>query len=289
MRKLTKAVLALLMVFAIVLTVVPDADISAKSSKITNKQAQTILGKKVKNKFCRYAYEDIDMDGIDELIVWSYSGKFVDGCDKKKTVSIYKVVNGKAKELLSGSVKGDFYHPYMGCAIYYADTLYVALTQNHEGYLEQTVYKYNKNKFSEIASLALNADGTGYYRIGGKGKNKEFDSYDVSEYEDVLEGFNDYRIELSYKTCTNKVANKYLKKMLKSEYDYRCKIGYYGKKITTTAYEDLDGDGISELVVTTGAKSGEVLYASMSSEDYEYYTGSTEYTIVDGQVVFAVD
>ena len=55
---------------------------------MTNKKAQKILKKKIKNKFCKYMFADIDNDKIDEMFVLGFSGKFVDGDDKKKTLPI---------------------------------------------------------------------------------------------------------------------------------------------------------------------------------------------------------
>nr|MCR5726234.1 hypothetical protein [Lachnospiraceae bacterium] len=60
--------------------------------------------------------------------------------------------------------------------------------------------------------------------------------------------------------CSTKAANKYLKKMLMAEYDYRCGLEIYDKETASPVYSDEDGDGIDELIVRTCALGGELLY-----------------------------
>ena len=288
MKKLTKAVVAMLMVFAIALAIAPASDAYAKSVKSENKKAKKVLAKQVKNKFCRYGYVDIDKDGITELVVQEYSGKFVDGCDKKKSVSIYKAVNGKAKKIFTDSIDGDFFHPSINCQIFFADTVYVLVNKEHEGYFNQIVYKYNGTGFEEEAYIMEDMSGCGSYRLGGEnGLEVEYEEFARPGYDTLIESYADYEIPVEYKNCTTKVANKYLKKMLKAEYKYLCKLGVFDKNVVSPVYSDEDGDGIDEMIVREGPKSGSVLYAYIPEYSNEYFISRSDYTIDEnGRVIF---
>ena len=217
MKRLTKALLAALLAFAMVIALAPSEGISAKSVKSQNKQAKKLLYQQVKNKYTRYGYVDIDKDGISELVAKEYSGKFVDGCDKLKSVSIYKVIDGKVQQIFTDSIKGDFYHPSIDCEIYFADTVYVIVKKNHEGYFNQIVYRYAgaETGFTEIASVMEDMAGYGSYVINGV--ETEYEDFDRKAYDSIVVSYAPYKITFELKDCKVKVANKYLKKMLKSE------------------------------------------------------------------------
>lgn len=294
MRKLTKAVLAVLFVLAAALVAIPAARTYAKSVKSQNKQAKKVLEKKVKNKFCRYGFVDLDGDGITEMLVYEYSGKFVDGCDKEKSVSIYKVINGKCKQIFTDSIDGDFYHPEISCDIYRTDNTYALVTNSHEGYIIQTVYQYTDNGFVEVAYIEEDMAYYGSYRIGGEDAPMiDYDGkYARPDFESMLESNEPFKVDIEFKNCKTKTANKYLKKMLKAEYNFLCKREVFDKDTTSTVYEDLDGDGIDEMIVRKGPKNGVVLYADAPSYVYshDYSIGKREYTIDDnGNIIFDLD
>ena len=291
MKKLTKILLAVLFVMAATLVAVPAARTYAKSVKSENKQAKKVLEKKVKNKYGSYAFVDIDGDGITEMVVNEFSGKFVDGCDKKKSISIYKVVNGKCKQIFTDSIDGDFYRPDISCEIYRADTTYVLINKSHEGYIIQIVYKYTPDGFVEAAYLAENMDGTGSYRIGGEGAPTiDYNDFGRSTFDALLAQYESFSVPIEYKSCKVKAANKYLKKLMKAEYKYLCKLEVLDKKTTSTVFDDIDGDGIDEMIVRKGPKNGIVLYAYIYN-DYtlDYTLASTEYAIDDnGNIIYEV-
>ena len=93
-----KVMLSLVLCLVMLFTALPETKADA-AAKMTNKKAQKILKKKIKNKFCRYAFVDVDKDKIDELIVLGFSGEFVDGDDKEKTLTVYKI-SGKTDYLI---------------------------------------------------------------------------------------------------------------------------------------------------------------------------------------------
>ena len=290
MKKLTKVLLAVLFVLAATLVAIPAARTYAKSAKSQNKQAKKVLEKKVKNKFCSYGFIDIDGDGITEMVVREYSGKFVDGCDKKKSVSVYKVVNGKCKQIFTDSFDGDFFHPEIGCEFYSADSTYMLVYKSHEGYSIQTLYQYTTAGFVEVAYLTEDMAGCGTYRLGGEGNPYvDFYDFDGPDFEAMLKSYEPFKVNVEYNSCKTKTANKYLKKMLKAEYKYLCKIKVLDKSTTSAVYDDLDGDGIDEMIVRKGPKGGVVLYAYIPEYSHDYLVSNTEYVIDDnGNVIFEV-
>jgi hypothetical protein len=251
---------------------------------MTNKKAQKILKKKIKNKFCKYMFADIDNDKIDEMFVLGFSGKFVDGDDKKKSLTVYKVVDKKAKAIYTYSRKGDLFHPTLAFTLGVDDdeNFYMSVADEHEGYCQYIMYMYGASEtFNEIARIDADvASNETEYRVRGK-------VYSEEEFLAFVKDLNIEEIDINLKSCSTKVANKYLKKMLEAEYNYRCSLEIYDKDTSSPVYSDEDGDGIDELIVRTGALSGEILFVSIPDETRaDYYVWAEEYVIKDGKVVF---
>ena len=281
--RISKVLLAVIFAFGILLSVLPASEVQA-AAKMTNKKAQKILKKKIKNKFCRYAFADIDNDNIDEMFVLGFSGKFVDGDDKKKSLTVYKVEGKKAKAIYEHSVKGDLFHPTLSFQLFTdGDNSYMEVDYLHEGYGYSILYMYGADGYNEIARV--DADLASFeieYRIRGKLYSEEefFSFLGDMDVEDVYYTLND---------CSAKVANKYMKKMLKAEYNYRCKNGVFDKKTASIVYSDEDGDGIDELIVRKDAISGTVLHVSLSDDNSaDYFVDSIDYTIENGKIVFDI-
>ena len=279
---LVKIIFAFLLVLGAAVVTMPSAEIQA--AKMTNKKAQKLLKKKIKNKVCRYAFVDLDNDKIQELIVLSYSGKFVDGDDKKKTLNVYKVVGKKVKSVFDYSIDGDFYHPTLTFGVYRDETgdSYLTVDHEHEGYRYYITYYWNGDDFVEMARIE-ESDGEYEYRV--RLKHCEED-----EYFGFVKSILTEDAGLDIKTCSTKVANKYLNKMMKSELDYMIKCHYLDdlEGDISPVYDDLDGDGIEEMLVRIGAQGGVVLYAYNNSMDYDYHIGYNTYTMVNGNPVFDV-
>ena len=279
---LVKMIFAFLLVLGAAIFTLPSADVMA--AKMTNKKAQTLLKKKIKNKVCRYAFVDLDNDKIEELIVLSYSGKFVDGDDKKKTLNVYKVVGKKVKSIFDYSIDGDFYHPSLTFAVYRDEMgdSYLVLDHEHEGYRYFITYYWNGDYFAEMARVE-ESDGEAEYRV--RLKHCEEDEYFAFMKELLVEDAG-----LDIKTCSTKVANKYLKKMMKAEFDYLAKFNCFDEfeGDYSIVYDDLDGDGIVEMLVRFGAQGGVVFYNYDNNIDFDYHIGYNTYIMKNGYPVFDI-
>ena len=274
--------LAMVLVMGIVVFAAPRVNVQA--AKMTNKKAQKILKKVIKNKFCKYAFIDLDGDKIDEIIVAGYSGKFTkDGDDKKKSITVYRVSGKEAKAILTQTAKGDFYHPSLTFDVYKTDAAYITVNFVHEGYGTYTTYKFNGEKFVEVAKISVDyGDNNSEYFLENEQVGKgEFNLF----IKDILEN----QVDVKIKSCSTKVANKYLKKMLKAELAYRVSLGYYETDTPDYVFSDEDGDGIEEMIIRTGPQNGEILYAYEDEYSYDYLIGVTTYSTVDGKVVFEKD
>ena len=281
-KSFTKVLFAIVMALSVLVMVLPASDVQA-AKKMTNKSAQKILKKKIKNKFCSYTFADIDNDNIDEMFVLSYSSKFVDGDAKTKKLTVYKVVNKKAKAIFTDSIDGDMYHPTITFELFKDDEFYMTVFHDHELYASSVVYMYGADSFNEIARLEADlSSGEAEYRIRGKVCSQD-------EFFGFLAGYDAEDVDYTLNSCSTKVANKYLKKMLKAEYNYRCKTGVYDKTTSSIVYSDEDGDGIDELIVRINAISGEVLHAVRPNDSTgDYYVDSIAYKIENGNIVYDI-
>ena len=249
---------------------------------MTNKKAQKILKKKIKNKFCKYTFVDIDNDKIDEMIVLGFSGKFIDGDDKEKTLNVYKVSGKKAKSVLSYSIEGDFYHPSLSFNLYYDGASYITINHEHEGYAYYTTYKFTVGNYESCALIEdWVADNEQYYYTDAA------EEVSKEEYYKFMKNILANEVNVELKSCSVKVANKYLKKMLKAEFDYRKGNEFYNNKMKTE-YMDVDGNGIDELIVWKDSSNVDVFYA-INPNNAEYYIDIAPFKLVDGEFVYDGD
>ncbi len=260
-----KAFMALVLCLGMLITVMPATPASA--AKMTNKKAQKILKKKIKNKFCKYTFVDLDKDKIDEMIVFTYSGKFVDGDDSKKTITVYKVSGKKAKAVLSDSVEGDYFHPEFSFNLYYYNKKsYITVHEIHEGYSFHTTYVYKDGKYTVYAGTQeeISEEDTIYYVTGIDG------DCTGADYEKATKNIFANELACEMQLCAAKTANKYIKKLLKDKYDHSVEIETIpaGSKYS---YSDFDGDGLLEMIVQTGKNSGNILYVT------DKYTASSAF------------
>ena len=276
----TKILIALVLMLGVLSFTAPSTQ--AQAAKMTNKKAQKILKKKIKNKFCKYAFVDLDQDKISEMIVLGYSGKFVNGDDKKKTVSVYKVVNKKAKVVFNYSIEGDLFHPTLTFEVFRdkSGESYLKINHEHEGYIYNTTYYWNGTDFVEMGRKEdYVADNEIIYRVRTKTCTEK-------EYNDFMKDILVKQVKLDIKSCTVKVANKYLQKQLTAEFNYLCKINVYAKDDYNCVFDDIDGDGIDELIARRGPLGGIVLYAVPNTLDLDYSIERSAYKLVDGRVVY---
>ena len=273
-RNLFKAFLGLIVCLGVLFTVLPVTPVSA-AAKMTNKKAQKKLKKVIKNKFCKYTFVDIDKDKVDELIVFGYSGKFVDGVDKEKTLTVYKASGKKANAILTESIKGDFYSPELSFSLYYYDgASYITINEVHEGYSTHTTYKWNKGKYTEYARIEeeIQEEDTLY----------SIEDYYYSKADFEKQMANIFKEEISYEIslCSKKIANKYIKKLAKAEYERLKSYDYFEKTPIKTFYKDFDGDGMVDMYIKTGENSWKILYAAGGTyASSAFFVNSLSYTI----------
>ncbi len=278
---IVKVVLSLVLCLGMLFTAIPNTRVSA-AAKITNKEARKILKKKIKNKFCKYVFVDVDKDKIDELIVLGFSDKFTDGDSSEKTLTVYKVKGKKAKEYLSYSIDGDLFHPVLSFDLYYSDgESYITVVQGHEGYFFETTYQLGAKYYKQVARFEdyVSGDEQYYYRRTEECTEKEYNAF--------IKSISGGRISYKLKSPTKKVANKYLKKMLMAEFEYQCKLEVFDKDVVSTVFSDEDGDGIDELIVRQGPLGGVILYVVMPEQNsVDYLVQSTDYTIDNGSIIY---
>ncbi|MBP5160092.1 MAG: hypothetical protein ILP10_07305 [Lachnospiraceae bacterium] len=275
--KVLSILLSLILCLGVVFSIAPNRQVNA-ATRITNKEARNILKKKVKNKFCKYAFIDVDKDNIDELIVLDFNKKFRDGDAKEKYITVYKMFGKKAKPVLDLSMNGDLFHPSFSFDVYYSDgESYITVVWSHEGYAYYWTYMLGSKQYKQVARLEdfVSGDEQYYYR-GTEEASKE-------DYEEFMNSIAPGKIDYKLKSPSVKVANKYLRKMLKAEFNYQCKCGIFDKNVVSPIYSDEDGDGIDELIVREGPLGGKILYVAMpEANSVEYLVFSSEYTLNNG-------
>ena len=277
-----KAFLALVLCFGMLITLMPATPASA--AKMTNKKAQKILKKKIKNKFCKYTFVDLDKDKIDEMIVFTYSGKFVENCDaSKKTVTVYKVSGKKAKAVLTDSLEGDFYQPEFHLDLYYYNKKsYITVHEIHEGYAFHSTYVFEGGKYKSYAGKEeeISEEDTVYYVDGIKNCTK-------ADYVKATEKIFANELSCEMNLSAAKTTNKYLKKLFKAKYDYWVEQDGIAEG-SKYSFSDFDGDGLLEMFVETGKKSGYILFATGKNElSSAFGASSLSYTLdADGDYVW---
>ena len=280
-----KAFLALVLCFGMLITIMPATPASA--AKMTNKKAQKILKKKIKNKFAKYTFVDLDNDKIDEMIAFTYSGKFVENCDaSKKTVTVYKVSGKKAKAVLTASLDGDFFQPEFGLDLYYYNKKsYITVHEVHEGYSDHNTYVFEGGKYKSYAGTSeeISEEDTVYYVDGIKNCTK-------ADYVKATEKIFASELSCEMQLSPAKTTNKYLKKLYKARYDYAVEQEYIPKG-SKYSFSDFDGDGLLEMFVETDKKSGYILYAfGKNTLSSGFGANSLSYTLdAEGDYVWGWD
>ncbi|MBO4415263.1 MAG: hypothetical protein J5824_04685 [Lachnospiraceae bacterium] len=285
LSKVLRVILTLALCAGLLFTVLPAQQ--AEAAKMTNKKAQKILKKKVKDKFCKYTFVDIDNDKIDEMVVLGYSGKFTDGDDSKKSVTVYKVSGKKAKSIFSHSIKGDYFKPSLTVNMFNDEgDFYLNVVFYHEGYGYSATYKYNGKNFVEIARIDSDyASGENTYHFG---KN----DCSMEEYSEYISDIVQSPVDFEFTEPSTSITNKYIKKLLKANFDHRSKVGFYDDYDVVTFYDDENKDGIDELYVHKSEESGEILYYYPGTEYYDrntYYVDSIEYKLTKKGIEYDED
>ena len=278
---ITKIIFAFILMLGAATLVMPASD--AQAAKMTNKKAQKLLNKKIKNKVCRYAFVDLDNDKIDEMIVYSVSGKFVKYDDSKKTINVYKVVGKKVKSIFEYSIEGDIYKPTLMFNVYrdpQGDS-YLRIKHEHEGYDYDLTYYWNGTDFVEVGRAYWSLDDGYEYRVRLK-------VYTEDVYNDFMSDIFSDEVSLNVKTCSAKILKKYLKNKFKAQYDYVSQWFDQDLSSAKSVYKDLDGDGVDELWVKYGNLGGAVVYYYASDHDCDFDVNYNTYTIEDGEYVFGI-
>lgn len=259
MLRFTKYVLSVLFICAIVFAVKPlEESHAAGSSKITNSEAKSLLSEKIKNKYCQYAYVDIDKDGVNELIVKQYSGKFTCG-DDIKTLYIYKVVDGKVKAILKETESaGSFYLPTdIDIEVYSSDKIFVKVVHLEEGEGSECIYKYNGKKFKKTAEVFFEEGQIGRCTVNGKNATYE-------KYESYVRKNLKKQMSITLKQNGAKTSKKYNRKKLNSTLDYIIERDDLNASYIEYVYDDINGDGREEMIFKGGEYPVEIIFDSGS-------------------------
>ena len=123
-KLLTRTIIVFALILSILVCTIPEDAVQA--AKVTNKKVQKVLKKNLKNKFCKYAFLDLDKDGLDELISYQYEGPdWYDNGEAYYTVYvlIYKYSEGKSKKILSKHYQRDLDNDIQ-FNLYFKDTCY---------------------------------------------------------------------------------------------------------------------------------------------------------------------
>ena len=250
---LMKVLLLLVLAFGIVSFTVPTDTVQAASA---NSKAKKALKKKIKNLYCKYAYVDLDKDGISELITFQFGGEFdLEGYDQAQSLVIYKYADGKVKTMFEYAIHGPYLGPELNALFYYyKDAPYVIVYEGGDGLSQETVYKVDDDSTALASSLIWAVDGDSSYCVGEESTTeKKYNSYIKS----IKKG---KKIKVKLKSVSEKITNTYLRKMYKDVLDARLDWGYcysseeYDESEMEISYEDLTGDGLLEMIVNHGDK-----------------------------------
>ncbi|MBO4415469.1 MAG: hypothetical protein J5824_05745 [Lachnospiraceae bacterium] len=258
-QSITKVLLAAVLCCAMFFSLVPATPASA--AKMTNKKAQKILKKKIKKTFCKYAFVDIDEDKIDEMIVLSFNGKFTEsGDDEIKSLTVYKVSGKKAKSVLNYSINGDPYFPTLSFALFYNDASYITVTEEHEGYAHYVTYQFTSGKYKEVSRIIeYIAETEVEYYIGKKEVSEE-------KYLDFMKDIVENEVELTYQSCSAKITNDYLHKMLTAYFEHTYDVEEIPIEHTSPIFRDWNEDGIDEELVVRVGPQNVITYTAIPME-----------------------
>ena len=274
---IVKILLALVLVFGVISFAAPAEYANAASA---NKKAQTALKKKIKNLYCKYAFADIDKDGIDELITYQFGKQFDgEGFEQSQRLVVYKYLNGKAVTLVDLAMSGPYLGPEFNAEFYYTGSVsYAIISEGGDGGGLETVLEISDDP-KEVKVVA----GEEYWAIDGD------DSFWIGDESVTAKKYNSYlksikkgkKIKVKLKSPSKKITNAYLKKMYKGVYEELWKWGRfndedYDRSTEYIEYDDVNGDGITEMTVNLNDEKF-VFYVDTLSNNFHVHHVDIEY------------
>ena len=260
MRK--KLLARILLVFALILSIlvctIPED--SAHAAKVTNKKVQKVLKKNLKNKFCKYAFLDLDKDGLDELISYQYEGPY---CLSKEEehytiyIEIFKYSGGKSKVIFSNEYLMFNNNYDISFNLYYKDNCYMNITYQEEGYAgDCEYYMLSKGTFQGFCFKTAESDDEYSYYLSDWTPTTE------KKFNKTLKKFpgDDSKLEIKLKLSDKKTAKKFVKEYLTAMIPVLSE----GKESVISEVKDSNGDGFADLKLKYA--SGESVIYSMDLE-----------------------
>ncbi len=257
-RLLTRTIIVFALILSILVCTIPED--AVRAATVTNEKVQKVLKKKIKNKLCKYAFADLDKDGLDELITYQYQGPdWYDNGDAffYVYIIIYRYSDGKAKKILSKR-----YFRYNGNEIsfelYYKDTCYLKVFDDSVYNLDKyAYYEFSKDKgtFRGLCYKNIVATGPSYFSRGWK-------SVSEKKFNKIMKKFPgddsklEIEMELSDKELAKKFVEEYLTEMIPELSE--------GKESVTSEIKDFNGDGFADLKLKDA--SGESIIYSLDFE-----------------------
>lgn len=133
-----------------------------------------------------YAYKDINLDGIEELLI----GQVADGDWGKAILDIYTMVDRKPAHVVSGSDRDEYYalesslisNEYSDSAFVSGANIY-SLTTNSTELFPQIAYKYDEDE---------NSDKPWFIAYNNTNGEWNYDSVDEEKYNEMQDRFSKY-------------------------------------------------------------------------------------------------
>jgi len=239
-KLLTRTLLVFALILSMLVCAIPKDTVQA--ANVTNKKVRKVLKKNIKNKFCKYAFSDLDKDGFDELVVIKYDGPFEeDIVYYNMSVLIYKYSGGKSTLIYSFENKMyDACDTYLN--LYYEDTCYLNLNMHTEGYGEDYwYYKYSDGDFKELCNINIcEGEETKYYLPEEVATTKKKVNRILKEFPK-----EDSKLEIKLKLSNKKLAKKFNEEYLTAIIPELSK----DKESVVSEIKDIDGNGYVDLVL----------------------------------------
>ena len=257
-RFLSRTLLVFALVLSILVCAIP-AD-AVQAAKLTNKKVQKVLKKNIKNVFCKYAFSDIDKDGLDELITIQYDWPFGFEEDERSyyeiVVLIYKYSDGESKVIFSWEdLMIDNFD--ISLDLYYKDTGYLKLAQEYGEYGNYQYYKLSDGKFKDLCSMCFdNYYDYNYYFSEMKPTTEE-------KFNKKLRKFpkDDSKLDIDLKLSSKKLANSFIKEYLNMYVPHLSE----DKELVTSEIKDFDGDGYADMLVKDASGESVIYSADIDS------------------------
>ncbi len=254
-RLLTRTLLVFALILSILVCAIPEG--TAQAAKVTNKKVQKVLKKNLKNQFCKYAFADLDKDGLDELITYQYVKD--DGNEYALSIMLYKYSGGKSKVMFSWEdIPFKYYDTSLN--LYYNDDCYLSFAQKGKGPDGEdcdycVYYKLSKGTFNEICSKFLNENNKYEYFLPEKPTTKK-------KFNKILKKFpgEDSKLEFKMQLSDDKTAKEFVEDYLNAKLPELTE----GKEYVTSEIKDFNGDGFAELKLKDA--SGETNVYSMDAQ-----------------------